>query len=226
MFAAISRRYDLANHLLSFSFDTRWRRLVARLSGLGRGDRALDCATGTGDLAFALKRQVGESGEVVGVDFCPEMLDIAKAKVRGANPGVYFRAADLLALPFGNGAFDAATIGFGMRNVADASQALREMARVVRPGGRVLVLETGVPQSPLIHWAHALYCRYLMPPLGGLLSGRRSAYQYLLETTTAFPCGAAFMQLMHETQCFASVDARMLLWGTAWIYRGLTRAPG
>jgi demethylmenaquinone methyltransferase/2-methoxy-6-polyprenyl-1,4-benzoquinol methylase len=222
MFASIARRYDAANEVLSLGVHRGWRRAAVRLSGAVPGDRVLDCATGTGDLALAFKRAVGPTGEVVGTDFCEEMLAPAPAKARRAGLEVRFEVADALALPYADRSFDVASIAFGIRNVDDPVRCLREMARVVRPGGRVAVLEFGQPRGPF-GALFRVYSRQVMPALGGLLTGNRSAYEYLPRTAAAFPAGDRFLALMSESGSFSQRGATPLLAGTAYVYVGTVR---
>jgi len=222
MFASIARRYDAANEVLSLGVHRGWRRAAVRLSGALPGDRVLDCATGTGDLALSFKRAVGLTGEVVGTDFCAEMLDRAPAKARRAGLDVRFEVADALALPFPDRSFDVASIGFGIRNVDDPVRCLREMARVVRPRGRVVVLEFGQPAGPF-GALFRVYSRRIMPRIGGLLTGNRAAYEYLPRTAAAFPAGERFLALMDEAGAFTERVAHPLLAGTAYVYVGTVR---
>ena len=222
MFASIARRYDAANEVLSLGVHRAWRRAAVELSGAHPGDRVLDCATGTGDLALAFKRAVGRQGQVVGTDFCAEMLASAPEKARRAGVDVRFEVADALALPYPDASFDVASIGFGIRNVDDPVRCLREMARVVRPGGRVVVLEFGQPRGPF-GALFRVYSRQVMPALGGLLTGNRAAYEYLPRTAAAFPAGDRFLALMDEAGCFAQRSATPLLAGTAYVYVGHRR---
>ncbi len=224
MFASIAPKYDAANQVLSLGVHGRWRRAAVRLSAVKPGQRVIDCATGTGDLALEFKRAVGQSGEVVGTDFCAEMLVPAPAKARKAGLPVEFQVADALALPFAPGAFDVASIAFGIRNVDDPVACLRELARVVRPGGRVVVLEFGQPRG-LFGALFRAYSRVAMPALGGLLTGNRAAYEYLPRTAAAFPAGDRFLSLMDEAGSFAARTATPLLFGTAFVYVGTVR-PG
>ncbi len=219
MFASIARRYDAANEVLSLGAHRAWRRAAVALSGAAPGQRVLDCATGTGDLAFAFKRAVGPDGEVVGTDFCAEMLASAPEKARRAGLHVRFEVADALALPYGAGSFDIASIGFGIRNVDDPVRCLREMARVVRPGGRVVVLEFGQPSGAFGALFRA-YSRSVMPAVGGLLTGNRAAYEYLPRTAAAFPSGDRFLALMEEAGCFSHRAATALWAGTTYVYVG------
>jgi len=222
MFASIARRYDAANEVLSLGVHRSWRRAAVQLSKARPGQRVLDCATGTGDLALAFKRAVGPDGEVVGADFCAEMLASAAPKARRAGLDVRFQVADALALPFADDSFDIASIAFGIRNVDDPVLCLREMARVVRAGGRVVVLEFGQPHGPF-GALFRVYSRRVMPAVGASLTGNRDAYEYLPRTAAAFPAGERFLALMDEAGPFAKRSATPLLAGTAYVYVGTVR---
>lgn len=223
MFSSIAPRYDVTNVVLSLGIDRLWRRAAVQESGAGPGGRVLDCATGTGDLALALRRAVEPGGTVVGMDFCAAMLEPAREKAHRAGlDDIRFEVGDALALPYPEGAFDIATIAFGIRNVDDPVRCLREMARVVRPGGRLVVLEFGQPDGV---WGalYRFYSRRLMPAVGGLLTGNRSAYAYLPRTAAAFPAGERFLALMDEAGTFSSRRARSLTGGVAFVYVGEVR---
>jgi demethylmenaquinone methyltransferase / 2-methoxy-6-polyprenyl-1,4-benzoquinol methylase len=224
MFSSIAPRYDVTNVVLSLGVDRHWRRVAVRESGAAPGARVLDCATGTGDLALALRRAVEPGGTVLGMDFCAAMLEPAREKARRAGlEDVRFEVADALALPYPAGAFDIATIGFGIRNVDEPVRCLKEMSRVVRPGGRVVVLEFGQPSGV---WGalYRLYSRALMPAVGGLLTGNRSAYAYLPRTAAAFPAGEQFLGLMDAADTFSARRAISLTGGIAFVYVGEVRA--
>jgi demethylmenaquinone methyltransferase/2-methoxy-6-polyprenyl-1,4-benzoquinol methylase len=220
MFASIAHSYDRANQVLSLGLHHRWRSAAVRLSGAAPGDRVLDCATGTGDLAIAFARAVGPAGEVEGTDFCAEILALAPGKAARAGVAARFLAADVTALPHPAGRFDIASIAFGIRNVDDPARGLAEMARVVRPGGRVVVLEFGQPGGALFGPLYRWYSRAVIPRVGGLLSGRRDAYEYLDRTAGEFPAGARFVDLMLGTGAFADVTAHPLTGGVAHVYVG------
>ena len=220
MFASIAGRYDATNELLSLGVHRGWRKKAVRLAGAVPGARVIDCATGTGDLALAFKRAVGPSGEVVGTDFCAEMLETAPAKAQAAGLAVSFSVADALALPYPDGRFDIASIAFGIRNVDDPLACLRELGRVVVPGGRVVVLEFGQPGGAFGALFRA-YSRGVMPVVGGLMTGNRRAYEYLPRTAAAFPSGERFLALMREAGVFAQVSATRLTLGTAYVYVGV-----
>ncbi len=225
MFASIARRYDKGNQVLSLGFHHAWRRTTVRESGAKPGDRVLDCATGTGDLAFEFQRAVGREGRVLGIDFCAEMLDVARAKADEERLPTQFEEADALELPHADGSFDIASIAFGIRNVDDPARGVSEMARVVRPGGSVAVLEFGQPGGALFGPFYRFYSAHVIPRIGGLLTGKRYAYEYFHRTSSEFPCGPAFVALMQNTDRFSSVRARRLQGGIAYVYVGTVGEP-
>jgi len=221
MFAAIAPRYDLVNTVLSFGMHHLWRRKVVKLSGVGQGDNILDCATGTGDLALIFKRKVGLSGRVVGVDFCAPMLKLAADKADRKGLELHLKQTDVLDLPFDDGEFDCASIAFGIRSIDDRAGCLREMARVVKSGGRVLVLEFGQPRGRLFGPLYRWYSKHALPRLGGLLSGNHEAYAYLPKTAATFPDGTRFVDLMDQACVFCDIKALSLSGGITWIYIGI-----
>ncbi len=218
MFAQIAPRYDLTNDALSFGVHRAWRRRAVEFAEVKPGMRVLDCATGTGDLALAFKRATG-TGEVVGTDFCAEMIAPAPQKAARAGLEVRFEVADVLHLPYPDRRFDRASIAFGIRNVDDPVGCLKELARVTKPGGRVVVLEFGQP-SGLYGALYRFHSRFVMPLLGQLLTGNRQAYEYLPRTAAQFPAGEKFVGLMREAGCFTATKAVPLWFGTAWVYLG------
>lgn len=223
MFSSIAPKYDVTNTVLSFGIHHLWRSRAIALCGAKRGDRILDCATGTGDLALAFKRTVGAEGVVVGTDFCEEMLAVAPQKAAEAGLDVRFEVADAMALPYKAGEFDVASISFGIRNVDDPVKCLSEMARVVKPGGRVVVLEFGQP-SGAFGAMFRLYSRRVMPAIGGLITGNRAAYEYLPRTASQFPAGEKFLELMDSSGAYQSRSAHPLTFGTAFAYVGVVRS--
>jgi demethylmenaquinone methyltransferase/2-methoxy-6-polyprenyl-1,4-benzoquinol methylase len=189
MFDRIAGVYDRMNAVMTAGLHERWRERAAGLADPPGGGRVLDVATGTGDLAFALARRVGAGGEVVGVDFSAAMLAEAKRKAASRGAGgaaVRFEPANALFLPYEDGSFDAATVGFGARNLADLDRGLAEMARVVRPGGRVVVLEITAPRRPPLSWFFAIWFDRLVPAIGRL-AGDADAYSYLPSSVRRFP---------------------------------------
>jgi demethylmenaquinone methyltransferase / 2-methoxy-6-polyprenyl-1,4-benzoquinol methylase len=197
MFDRIAGLYDRMNTVMTAGLHHEWRRRAADLAALSPGDRALDVATGTGDLAFELAGRVAPSGEVVATDFAGRMLAIARDKAAARPPRavVRFESANALALPYGDGVFDAATVGFGARNFADLEGGLREMARVVRPGGRVVVLEITNPQRPPLSTFFELWFDRAVPALGRI-AGDAQAYSYLPSSVRRFPGPAGLAAVM------------------------------
>jgi len=224
MFASIARRYDHGNQVLSLGLHHRWRKSAVLQSGAGAGDRVLDCATGTGDLALEFQRAVGEKGRVIGTDFCAEMLEIAREKAAREGLGTQFEEADALRLPYADRTFDVASIDFGIRNVDDAARGLTEMARVTRPGGAVVVLEFGQPGGALFGPLYRFYSASILPQIGGWLTGERRAYEYLHRTSSSFPSGRAFVAMMRGIGSFSHVSARSLTGGIAFVYVGTVGA--
>jgi demethylmenaquinone methyltransferase/2-methoxy-6-polyprenyl-1,4-benzoquinol methylase len=225
MFASIATRYDRANTVMSAGVHHWWRRRAVRRAGVRRGDAVLDCATGTGDLAIAFRRAVGAEGRVVGTDFTPEMIALARAKAQD----ITFEVADVTALPYDDASFDAASIAFGIRNVGDPVKGIAEMARVVRGGGRVVVVEFGQPRNRVVRWAYQTYSRLALPRLGGAVTGQRAAYEYLESSAARFLYGAEFVALMRRAAVFASIDVVPLTFGMAYLYVGVKptgEAPG
>jgi demethylmenaquinone methyltransferase / 2-methoxy-6-polyprenyl-1,4-benzoquinol methylase len=181
MFDRIARVYDRMNSVMTAGLHHRWRERAADLARVGPGDRALDVATGTGDLAIALARRVGPDGEVVGSDFSNGMLDRAREKA----PGLRWEWGNALELPYDDAGFDAVTVGFGARNFGDLDRGLAEMARVVRPGGRVVVLEITTPQRPPLSTFFAVWFDRIVPALGRVADS--DAYTYLPSSVKRFP---------------------------------------
>jgi demethylmenaquinone methyltransferase/2-methoxy-6-polyprenyl-1,4-benzoquinol methylase len=220
LFNGIAYRYDLLNHLLSAGFDITWRRrAIARLVD-DRPRRILDVATGTGDLAIAALRARPES--VVGVDIAEEMLLRGRGKIarRGCETKITFRTGDAEDLDFPENSFDAVTVAFGVRNFEDLEKGLRGMHRVLRPGGKVVVLEFSRPRRAPLKQLYFLYFRHILPRIGRTVSDHREAYTYLPDTVMRFPEGSEFMKIL-EGVGFSSVDEERLTGGIATIYTGI-----
>jgi demethylmenaquinone methyltransferase / 2-methoxy-6-polyprenyl-1,4-benzoquinol methylase len=217
MFDAIAPRYDLLNHVLSAGLDTRWRaRAVAELQ-LKRGARVIDLCTGTGDLAVAsLAAQPTVS--VVGIDFAGEMLRLAARKMASLGlRSVRLVRGDGTRIPLADATCDAATIGFGIRNVVEPEAALAELARVLRPGGRLAILEFGQPRVPGIRTMYSWYFRYVLPMVGKLVSKHQSAYSYLPASVGTFPSAKDFAATIAATG-FSQVRAVPLTFGIVYLY--------
>jgi demethylmenaquinone methyltransferase/2-methoxy-6-polyprenyl-1,4-benzoquinol methylase len=185
MFDRIAGLYDRMNSVMTAGLHHEWRRRAADLANLSPGDRALDVATGTGDLALELTTRVAPGGEVVGVDFSEKMLELARAKAGPRGAHVRFESGNALSLGYADGEFDASTVGFGARNFSDLDRGLAEMARVVRPGGRVVVLEITTPQRPPLSTFFELWFDHAIPALGRAVDSQ--AYSYLPSSVKRFP---------------------------------------
>jgi demethylmenaquinone methyltransferase/2-methoxy-6-polyprenyl-1,4-benzoquinol methylase len=197
MFDRIAGRYDAMNSVMSAGLHHRWRSRTVDVADLEPGAAALDVCCGTGDLALELRRRVGPGGRVVGLDFSAPMLELAERKAAAAAAAVEWVEGNALELPFGDATFDAATVGFGVRNVADVPRAIREMARVVRSGGRVAILEITTPQRPPLKWFYSVWFDRIVPLLG-TAAGDREAYTYLPSSVRRFPPARELAALMHE----------------------------
>jgi demethylmenaquinone methyltransferase/2-methoxy-6-polyprenyl-1,4-benzoquinol methylase len=234
MFGAVARRYDLLNHLLSGGLDLWWRRRAAAALGLPPGPPGalvLDLCAGTGDQAVALSRR---GARVAAADFCLPMLALARRKFgrprrrqpHGTAPPPRPLAADALALPFPPGRFAAATVAFGLRNVADLDRALRELAAALAPGGRLAVLEFAVPEAAPLRALYLFYFRRVLPLIGRLLSDSRSAYDYLPSSVLGFPQRQAFLDRMAAAG-FADLASLDMAAGIVCLYRGsIPVSPG
>jgi demethylmenaquinone methyltransferase/2-methoxy-6-polyprenyl-1,4-benzoquinol methylase len=220
IFDDVAHGYDRANSLMTFGLVQGWRKALVRMSAVGVGGQVLDCATGTGDLALEFKRAVGETGRVVGTDFCKSMLDYAPGKADSAGLAVAFELADVTDLPYADGEFDVVSIAYGIRNVDRPQKALAEMARVCKPGGRVMILETGTNDRGLVGRMHWLFSEYGVPVLGMLATGKRKPYEYLRDSSRAFPSREAFLNLMRQSHPFQAVSFQSLLFGSSFLYKG------
>lgn len=222
MFADIANDYDQINGILSFGVHNAWRKKTVLESGAKPGHKVLDCATGTGDLALEFKKTVGHQGHVLGTDFCKEMIEHAPGKAEDRQLVVDFEVADVMNLPYDDNEFDITSIAFGIRNVDDPSVALKEMARVVKPGGKVVILEFGQPKG-VVGVPFRFYSRHVMPAVGGFISGNREAYTYLPETSATFPAGDNFLELMDKSGVFSNKKAVKLTGGIAYVYVGTVK---
>ena len=217
MFAGIAGRYDLLNHVLSINIDKRWRRCVRdELAGVLADPAALvlDVACGTGDLSIEL--QQNSAAKIVGSDFCRPMLEIAKEKAGTVIP---FVEGDAMSLPFADDSFDAVTIAFGLRNLSNFEDGLGELQRVLKPGGRIAVLEFSSPRVPGFRSLFNFYFTQVLPRIGGAVSGSRGAYEYLPDSVSKFPDQKGLVRLMTETG-FTDVSYKNLTGGIAAIHTG------
>jgi len=222
MFDRVAGRYDALNSLMTAGLHHRWRERAARRTGLGPGDSALDVCCGTGDLALELAQLVTPGGHVVGCDFSEPMLDLAREKAAArAADGVRFEWADALELPYDGDRFDAVTVGFGVRNLADLDRGLREMARVLKPGGRLVILEITQPARPPLSLFYSLWFDRIVPLLGAF-SSNPEAYSYLPESVRSFPSPRGLAEKMDDAG-FVGIRYTVLAGGIIAIHSG-TRA--
>lgn len=223
MFSKVAGQYDKANSVLSVGIHHLWRKKLVQLSNAQVGQAVLDCATGTGDLAIEFKKAVGASGKVIGTDFCVDMLESAPKKAKAENLEIKFEQADVTQLQYQDNQFDVVSISFGIRNVNNPVKALQEMARVAKPGGRVMVLEFGQMQTPVIKDLYNFYSEKVLPIIGGWVTGQKEAYQYLQKSSAAFPSREAFVDLMQQAGCFAEMNFVPVSFGIAYIYTGVVK---
>ena len=221
MFDRVARRYDLLNRILSLGIDCAWRRKMASFLPAGKDLHVLDLATGTGDQLLFLFQQSNRLKSGIGMDLAEKMLEIGRKKVstRGLSKAISLRTGNAMDIPSRDNQFDAVTISFGIRNMTDVNKALKEMHRVLKPGGRILILEFSLPGNRFLRSGYLLYLRHILPRIGALFSGDPHAYGYLNKTIETFPRGEAFCRLL-EDEGFADAAAQPLTFGIATIYRG------
>jgi len=220
MFASIVGRYDLLNRLLSLRRDVYWRRVAVALGQIPRAGDVLDLCAGTGDVALEIVRQ-GSGARVIAVDNCEPMLirGLHKAKRANAADQIRFAVAPAEELPFADATFDRAFVAFGVRNIADRRRGLREMARVLKPDGRAIILEFSTPSSPLFGPLYRFYSHRILPWIGGLLSGNRAAYEYLPASVDGFPSPEGLQALMEDAG-FIDVSVVHLTFRIVTVHQG------
>ena len=231
IFSSIADNYDRANRAITLGMDKSWRKKLVKWSKSPQSTRILDCATGTGALAFEFQKQLGSAQQIIGVDFCESMLKKACQQSQqavftqkssdGLRSDIRFQKADIHQLPFLDNSFDISAIAYGLRNVVDPVPVLKEMARVTRSGGQVMILETGDkpfwPLSPFFY----LYFKHIMPFVGGWVTGQKKAYQYLQQSSGSFPSRGQFLNVLKATGCFSSCEYKTLFFGASFIYKAM-----
>ncbi|MGB7217251.1 MAG: ubiquinone/menaquinone biosynthesis methyltransferase [Vicinamibacterales bacterium] len=222
LFATIANRYDFVTIALSYGQDKRWKRRLVGLSGAGRGTRALDLATGTGDIAYAL---AARGAQVVGLDITPRMIDLARAKSPAGRVSPSFLVGDMLALPFPDASFDLVSTGYGLRNVPDLTAAVDEIGRVLRPGGLFLSLDFNRPDSAVVRGAYLFYLTIVGGALGWVLHRDPDTYRYIPASIRRYPGARAVARLM-ETQGFTDVRYDPVLGGLMAIHRARRTRSG
>ena len=225
LFAAVASRYDLINDLQSLGLHRAWKRRLVRESGAAPGVRALDVCCGTGDVAFALARA---GAETTGLDFSPSMLEVARRRAlkfeEGSRPPVFLQG-DALELPFQDASFDVVTISYGLRNLADLDRGLLELKRVLRPGGRLLILDFGKPDLGAWRWAYFQYLRWLVPILGRIFCGDHETHGYILESLRVYP-GQRGVDARLRALGFGDACVRQLWGGMMAINQGVREVDG
>ncbi|MFW6276869.1 MAG: ubiquinone/menaquinone biosynthesis methyltransferase [Bacteroidota bacterium] len=224
MFAGISDSYDRLNDILSLGIHKKWKKLAVEtaMKDKGRQGSYLDCASGTGDLALLLKAFSSGNAKVTALDFTAEMLRIAGERADALSFDIEMILADVLQMPLRDNSYDAALIAYGIRNTDSTVKCLEEMARVVRKGGRVVILEFGKPKFPM-SLPYGLYARVVMPLVGKAVSGSSNAYSYLPESSMKYPCGSDFLNIMDYTKKFISTEYRTLSGGISYLYTGIVK---
>jgi demethylmenaquinone methyltransferase/2-methoxy-6-polyprenyl-1,4-benzoquinol methylase len=222
MFGRIAPRYDLLNHFLSLDIDKLWRRRVAqRFRAVLRDPKTkvLDLCCGTGDLAFAFRREAPGAAEIIGADFVPEMLVRARAKSAASAAKIEFVEADALSLPFADAGFDLVSCAFGFRNLANYERGLQEIRRVLKPGGAVAILEFAEPRGKIFGALYRFYFRHVLPRLGGLISGNAQAYSYLPSSVRKFP-GPRELEIKFAQAGFVGVQYERWTGGIVTLHTG------
>jgi demethylmenaquinone methyltransferase / 2-methoxy-6-polyprenyl-1,4-benzoquinol methylase len=212
-FAQISERYVVTNHVLSLGTDILWRKKVARLVQTLPHATILDLATGSGDLAMEIAKKCPEA-KILGADFCAPMLEVARKR---NVPGLELMVADAMNLPFADATYDLVTVAFGLRNMASWPEAVREMTRVIKPGGHMLILDFSLPTLPVLRPLYRFYLHKLLPKIAGLITGQRGAFEYLSNSIEAFPSGPAMCELLNANGLKAATATPLNL-GIASIY--------
>ena len=223
MFNRIAKTYDSVNRLLSFGLDVGWRKKVGQLLPSKKDLILLDLATGTADqVLFLCKEHPDQIQKAVGMDLSEGMLSFGREKVKQQQLEdiISLKTGDAVNLPIETAQFDAITISFGIRNVPDVPKALCEMVRVLNPSGKALILEFSMPKNPIVRFGHLFYLRFVLPFVGGLISGDYEAYRYLNTSIESFPYGESFAELMYDAG-FSKVHCHELSFGIATIYEGI-----
>ncbi len=217
MFSAISSDYDRMNDLITFRMHRKWKRKLVELCEPKIGDRVLDCASGTGDLAILFKEKVGTQGKVIATDFNKEMLALIKPKAESKNLEIEVEETDVMNLKYTYNTFDIASISYGIRNVDDPKKCLQEMSRTVKDGGKIAVLETGKPNI-FFRPFYIIHCKAIIPILGKLIARNKAAYQYLPQTASKFPYAEKFVEMMEETGMLEEIKSYPQMFGVSYIY--------
>lgn len=220
MFDNIAKDYDKLNHVLSLNIDKVWRKkAVCELTDEARPLKVLDVACGTGDFTIEIAKKVAPGSRITGVDISEGMIAVGREKLSKLGIDAVFKVADCEALPYDDKTFDRISVGFGVRNFEHLELGLREMYRVLTPGGKLVILELSVPSNAFIRWCYKLYFLKILPFIGGLVSGNRGAYEYLPASVLRFPAPDKFMEMM-KSAGFDIVEHTSLTFGICRMYVG------
>lgn len=219
MFNDIAEGYDKSNDIMTIGRHKSWYRSIAKTADMHPGQSLLDCATGTGSVAIAFQKYYNSTINVTGVDVADNMLGIAERKAKAEGLKINFEHRDILNLQYEDNVFDVATISFGIRNTVSPELCLKEMARAVKPGGLVMILETG-KSSGIKFLFYKLYQKLFVETIGTKITGNKSAYRYFAESTNNFPSGREFTEIMQNTNCFDEIKLRTFMLGMIFLYIG------
>lgn len=221
MFDNIAPDYDKLNHIMSLNIDKGWRRKAVReIADTDQPLAVLDVACGTGDFTIEIARKVARGSQITGIDLSEGMMKVGREKIAAAQVDATLEYGDCEALTYANDSFDRISVGFGVRNFEHLSVGLKEMCRVLKPGGKLVILELSVPSNPIIRWCYKLYFLHILPTIGGMVSGNRGAYKYLPASVLHFPAPDKFIPMMHEAG-FSEVRHKALTFGICRMYVGI-----
>ena len=221
LFDNIAPDYDKLNHILSLNIDKGWRkRAVCEIADVQQKLSVLDVACGTGDFTIEIAKKVTEGSKIVGIDLSEGMMKVGREKIADAGVDATLEYGDCEALAYQDNSFDRISVGFGVRNFEHLDLGLKEMCRVLKPGGKLVILELSVPSNPIIRWCYKLYFLNILPMIGGMVSGNRSAYEYLPASVLNFPAPDKFIPMMYEAG-FSQVRHHSLTLGVCRMYVGI-----
>lgn len=223
MFDRIAPDYDRLNHIMSLNIDKGWRRkAVKEVADTGNPLQVLDIACGTGDFTIEIARKLAEGSKVTGIDLSEGMMQVGREKMSKAGVTAEMVQGDCEDLPYPDNSFDRISVGFGVRNFEHLEIGLKEMYRVLKPEGKLVILELSIPENPVVRWCYKLYFLHMLPKIGGWISGEKGAYNYLPASVLKFPAPAKFAQLLDDTG-FKHIKTRSLTFGICQMYTGIKR---
>lgn len=221
LFDNIAPDYDKLNHILSLNIDKGWRKkAVRKIADTDRPLSVLDVACGTGDFTIEIARKIAAGSQITGIDLSEGMMEVGRKKIAAANIDATLEYGDCEALKYSDNLFDRISVGFGVRNFEHLNTGLKEMCRVLKPNGKLVILELSVPSNPLLRWCYKLYFLNILPAIGGFVSGDRSAYEYLPASVLNFPAPEKFIPMMYQAG-FAKVEHKALTFGICRMYIGI-----